>query len=282
MPINYTEILDDSGLRALMERFTQERPPLVAMDFEGEFNLHCYGEKLCLIQIYDGKNFYLIDPFPITPQLLGEFLTMKNMVWLFYSGDSDASLIYKQFGVRMHSIYDVQHLVEVLDLPKKGLDAVLQNQLGVEIQGKKRYQRHNWTKRPIEEGAKQYALGDVAYLFDLLNSLMGQIKEEGKVEDLVLKVASSFTDFDKKRVPGVFKTRSYKSLSKPQKTRFQTIFDLREEAAKTLDVPAANVISKSTLFRLAEHPQEIHDYSFHHRIPKNIQQKLITEISALS
>ena len=121
MPEHYTEILDDAGLKALMAHFSQERPPLVAMDFEGEFNLHCYGEKLCLIQIYDGKNFYLIDPFPITAQLLGEFLTMKNMVWLFFSGDSDASLVYKQYGVRMRSIYDVQHLVEVLDLPKKGL-----------------------------------------------------------------------------------------------------------------------------------------------------------------
>ena len=111
---------------------------------------------------------------------------------------------------------------------------------------------------------------------------MGQIKEEGKVEDLILKVASSFTDFEKKRLPGVFKTRTYRSLSKPQKTRFQAIFDVREEAAKTLDVPAANVISKTALFTLAEHPQEIHDYSFHPRIPKNIQQQLIKEISSLS
>ena len=34
----------------------------IAVDFEGEFNLHIYGEHLCLIQIFDKSNYYIIDP----------------------------------------------------------------------------------------------------------------------------------------------------------------------------------------------------------------------------
>ncbi|MDL0089752.1 hypothetical protein [Campylobacter gastrosuis] len=33
----------------------------LAVDFECEYNRHKYGEFLCLVQIFDGKNCYVID-----------------------------------------------------------------------------------------------------------------------------------------------------------------------------------------------------------------------------
>ena len=95
------------------------------MDFEGEFNLHVYGEKLCLIQVYDGSSYYPVDPFPIADEIIVKFLSMKNMLYMFFAADSDRSLVYKQYKVKMNAVYDLQHLVEVLDLPGKGLDAML-------------------------------------------------------------------------------------------------------------------------------------------------------------
>lgn len=51
----------DDAIRDLLAVWERDGVQQVAMDFEGEFNLHCYGEHLCLIQIFDGAGFYLID-----------------------------------------------------------------------------------------------------------------------------------------------------------------------------------------------------------------------------
>ena len=140
--------------------------------------------------------FYLIDPFGISKDALFDFFSIKDMVYFFYSADSDMSLIYKQYGIKMRSVYDIQLMVEVLNLPSRGLDGVLSSELGIIVEKKSRFQRHNWTLRPIDEDAKQYALNDVAYLFELHKKLMVKIKERDLFEALVLKLVASAKDFD--------------------------------------------------------------------------------------
>jgi ribonuclease D len=54
------------------------------MDFEAEFNLHVYGEHLCLIQVFDGEEFLLIDPMNIDEKDLKSFLEMKSPVKVFF------------------------------------------------------------------------------------------------------------------------------------------------------------------------------------------------------
>ncbi|MDA3948993.1 MAG: 3'-5' exonuclease, partial [Spirochaeta sp.] len=44
--------------KELRERNVDE----VAVDIEGEFNLHIYCEHFCLLQIYDGRYAVLVDP----------------------------------------------------------------------------------------------------------------------------------------------------------------------------------------------------------------------------
>ena len=69
---------------------------IIAVDFEAEFNLHCYGEYLCLIQVFDGKNFYIIDPFKIPDEEIKKTFESK-ILKLFYGADSDKFLMYRQF-----------------------------------------------------------------------------------------------------------------------------------------------------------------------------------------
>ena len=58
--MDYTIIDNGKDLLAKLDQWNGlER---IAVDFEGEFNLHIYGEHLCLIQVYDGKSYYIIDP----------------------------------------------------------------------------------------------------------------------------------------------------------------------------------------------------------------------------
>lgn len=281
MSRRYIEISNDDKLLNLCKSLTDRNVHIMAMDFEGEFNLHVYGEKLCLIQVYDGSEFYLIDPFRIGDEILAKFLTLKNMLYMFYAADSDTSLVFKQYKVKMNAVYDLQHLVEVLDLPGKGLDAVLLSELGVTVENKKKYQRQNWIKRPIDEGAKQYAVNDVAYLFDLHESLVEKIKDQDKVEELIFKLAGTFKDFDKKFVPGIFKTTAYRKMSRAKKSKYEKIVDIREACAKELNVPANTVLTKQDLVLVTEDTDKIRRIRFHPKVPRSIRGRLIDDILKL-
>ena len=281
MSRKYIEITNNDGLLKLCKSLTDRNVHIIAMDFEGEFNLHVYGERLCLIQVYDGSDYYLVDPFGIGEEILTRFLTLKNMLYMFFSADSDRSLVYKQYKVKMNAVYDLQHLVEVLDLPGKGLDAVLLSELGVTVENKKKYQRQNWIKRPIDEGAKQYAINDVAYLFDLHESLLEKIKTRDKVEELVFKLAGSFKDFDKKSIPGIFKTTAYRKMNRDKKARYAKIVDLREACAKELDVPANMVLTKQDLVLVTYETDKIRNIRFHHKVPRGMRERFIDDVLKL-
>ncbi|MGE4464410.1 MAG: 3'-5' exonuclease, partial [Sphaerochaeta sp.] len=63
--LTYTMIDTDAALASLLVTWKEAGITSVAMDFEGEFNLHIYGEHLCLIQLFDGSAYYLVDPFKV-------------------------------------------------------------------------------------------------------------------------------------------------------------------------------------------------------------------------
>jgi len=278
---DYINISNNDALQKLIKSLSDRHVKIIAMDFEGEFNLHVYGEKLCLIQVFDGELYYLVDPFPISDDLIVKFLSLKNMLYMFFAADSDRSLVYKQYGVKMYGVYDLQHLVEVLDLPGKGLDSVLLSELGVTVENKKRYQRQNWITRPIEEGAKQYAVNDVAYLFQLHGSLLQKIKNEDKVEELIFKLAGTFKDFDKKPVPGIFKTPAFRKMSRGRKEKYTKIAELRDACARELNLPANTILTKQDLVSVTEDSQNIRRVRFHQRVPGGMREKLIEDVLKL-
>ena len=64
--MKYSYIASDDQLKSFRNHLDRNNINIVSMDFEGEFNLHRYGETLCLIQVFDGTEFFVIDPFSIS------------------------------------------------------------------------------------------------------------------------------------------------------------------------------------------------------------------------
>src|SRR5690554_519505 len=101
---NYTLVESDS----VFKEFLKGAKSSLALDFEGEFNLHIYGEHLCLIQIFDRTRYYLIDPFKVSAALLKEFFVSKEIEKIMFDCSSDASLIRNQYGVQLEGLYDIR------------------------------------------------------------------------------------------------------------------------------------------------------------------------------
>ena len=151
--MNYTLLNSDDEIKNLLARWEQNNIQQIALDFEGEFNLHCYGEHLCLIQIFDGSDFYLVDtlcadeeasrrnaesagkpfvPFvkaseksqvkpPVTEKGLRLLLESPQIEKLWFDCASDGELVWKKFGIQLNNVYDVFRVAKVLGLVGPGL-----------------------------------------------------------------------------------------------------------------------------------------------------------------
>lgn len=277
----YTLIESDDDLIKYRKYLDHNNIEIVSMDFEGEYNLHIYGETLCLIQIYDGNKYFVIDPFGISKNELAKTLEDRNIMKIFYDANSDSKLLYKQYGIKMQAVYDLKILVNLLDFERKGLDAVINRLLGITILKKKRFQRYNWTLRPVDKDAMQYALSDVEHLFVLKKKLFDLIEQEGKTEELIYNIIRKTVDFDQKTIPGILKSFDYKRLRSAEKNLLKKIFEIREEIAKELNVPPNLVMTKSQLFDVSKDFQTVKSLEFNRRIPRNIRNKFIEQLEKI-
>ncbi|TFH04147.1 MAG: ribonuclease D, partial [Spirochaetales bacterium] len=162
---DYKTIANDGALDHYESDLKKRGVFEIGMDFEGEFNVHEYGERLCLIQVFDGTDAVIIDPFGLSGERLTSFLENRNILKIMYDAMGDQSLVSKQFGAKILSIQDLKPAVEILGLEKQDLGSVLQSRLQVEVLNKRRYQMYNWTTRPVAPDALAYALSDVLHLY---------------------------------------------------------------------------------------------------------------------
>lgn len=265
----YTHIDNDEIFRDIIKYWKENNMLSIAMDFEGEFNLHIYGEHLCLIQLYDKKQFYLVDPFEISKEMLKEFLEDTDIEKIMFSCDSDSALIRKQYNIQLKNVYDVR--IPAMELEFMGnYTALVKRNLDVTIEisgSKKKNQMTNWLKRPLKEEQIQYALLDVAYLHQLKESLILEIEEKGltKVVNSKMKMAGVHKGVDK---PGWAKLGNYKRMSRSEKVYLKNFFIARDIIARKENVPAARILDKRKLVQMAQDvPSTDRElkYIIHHR-----------------
>jgi ribonuclease D len=235
--------------KELRERGVDE----VAVDIEGEFNLHIYGEHFCLLQIYDGRDAVLVDPYTVAIAEIQAFFEDRGLLKITYDAAGDRTLLFRNHGIRIRGILDLRPAVELLDFERKGLSGVLETVLGRTSEtGKKRFQQYDWTRRPIEPGAIEYALGDVVDLFQLKEALLRQIVDRSLLEAYIrenLKVQDQ--DPETGREAGVLRSGPFRRLSKGEQQRFRRLFEIRDRYARELNVPPNTAIANKDLFAVA-------------------------------
>ena len=264
---NYTYIDTTEKLINFRKYLNDKNITKIAMDFEGEFNLHIYGEKLCLIQIFDGEKYFVIDPFNIADSEICKTLNNPKIIKYMYGADSDINLIYKQYGIKLRNVFDQKIFVDVLNFDKKGLDSVIHVLFGVENKLKTKFQKHNWVRRPITPAAIIYALNDVKYLFEMNDLLIKKIIDENKVNELITRIITNDFDFEKERKPKIFKEREFNRLSENNKKLFHQIYETRDVYAKMLNMPPHNVLENMLLFDIVNKKIKIDEINFNKRIP---------------
>jgi len=227
----------------------------VAMDFEGESNLHHYGIHLCLAQIFDGERCYLIDPVSLggIDELRG-FMEGGRTRKVMCSADFDMRLLHHTSGFRLAGVFDVQIAARALGSERLSLQAIVEEYLGIAIPKNASDRRSDWSRRPLTPRQMEYAAGDVLHLLDLERVLQALLEEKGLASDVrkahrALENISFTPRGDPHlRLPGANR------LSVAARDRLRRFYELRERIAEALDLPPFRVLANDVLVAAAKKP----------------------------
>ncbi|MBI4847529.1 MAG: hypothetical protein HY808_02995 [Nitrospirae bacterium] len=279
--MNYINIDNRSGLRSYLGKFEEKGLHIIALDIEAESNLHAYGERLCLTQIFDGVNKVIIDPFRIDNDSLKLLFENANILKVMYDAGSDLSLLKNSADIEIKSILDLRPAADLLDYDKKDLHSVIAFELGIFLEKKKKFQKHNWANRPVFEEAIDYALNDVIHLLPLKDVILAKLYAKKLFEPFFLKnLQIQSKDYTRNPEDKYRKINGYGRLRDDKKTVFRRIFDIREKYAKRCDMPPHNVIHKADLINIVKDPKYVNKLRFSKRISTDLIQDILHELRA--
>lgn len=280
------ELHTQNEVELYLKELHEENIRVIALDIECEFNLHCYGEHLCLIQIYDGRKKIIIDPFKFqNSNGYKEIFEKKDLLKIMYDAGSDALLLANEYGIQINSIMDLRPAVSLLKYQKQSLSNVLSEELNHEPVNKKKFQMYNWMKRPINSEAVEYAMNDVIYLFELKQILLQKLMTKNLLDEYILRNLQIQTNNRKKsKLKKYEKAKGYTKLDLKQKELFKQIFIIREEYAKRINRPPNFVFSNVNLLVLAK--SEVIDVKFiengiNKRIDLSVKKEILDKFSSM-
>jgi len=233
---------------------TLRSQPSLAIDLEAD-SLYSYPEKICLVQISTPSTNTILDALTggDASRALGTVLSDGAICKVFHGGDYDIRLLKRHYGFEVRSIVDTMIGAQLAGRAKVGLADLLQDEFGVHLE--KRYQRANWSARPLSPQQLQYAALDTAWLLPLWRNIREQLVSLGRLEwaeeefRLLQAVVPS-----PERGPSCFDIKGYQQLSARELAILQALVELREETARAWNRPPFKVLSNRVLLRWAQSP----------------------------
>ena len=146
----------------------------IAVDVEADSMYH-FTEKVCLLQVSTGKSTYIIDPLQdIDLSGLKPVFSNPGIIKIFHGADYDIRSLYRDFQIEVCPLFDTHLACRFLGFKETGLEAVLGNLFDVSLD--KRFQKKDWSKRPLPTEMIAYAASDSIYLLPLARQLKKELK----------------------------------------------------------------------------------------------------------
>jgi ribonuclease D len=153
--------------------------PRVALDTEAA-SFHRYHDRIYLIQLSTPTLTAVIDPLSVGSLApIGALLVDPGVEKIFHDADYDLRLFDKEFGFRARRLFDTRIAAQFLNEPGIGLGALLEKYFGVTAD--KRFQRADWSVRPLSPAMLDYAAGDTVNLCELQYILRDQLEQAGRL-----------------------------------------------------------------------------------------------------
>jgi ribonuclease D len=279
--MKYKFIRTNAELSSYLSTFEDKKTSVIALDTEAELNLHAYGERLCLVQIFDGVDYILIDPFKIDKELLKSFFENRNILKIIYDASSDLSLMKNAYETEIKSILDLRPAITLLNLEKQDLHSVLASELGVFLEHKAKFQQYNWTIRPISAEAIEYALSDVTYLFKLKDVLLKKLYEKQVMDSYILNnLKIQNKDYTRNPEDKYTRINGYQYLKDAEKLVALEVGKIIEKYACEYNIPSHWIINKNDVVAIIKDPECLDRIQFSNRLSKDSKLSILSELKS--
>ncbi len=244
-------ITHQSQLDDLVERL--HTAAMIAIDTESD-SLYVYREKVCLIQLSLPDTDYVIDPLaPIDLRALAPIFAQPHLQKVFHASEYDVMCLRRDFGFAFVHLFDTMWAARILGWPRVGLGDILQEHFSVTLD--KRWQRHNWGKRPIEPAALAYARYDTHYLLRLREVQLQELQRLDRLEE----AQEVFADLTQAKYNGhefspddIWHVKGVWDLDGRAQAILRQLLILRDREARRQDRPAFKVMGDKTLLQIAQ------------------------------
>jgi len=232
----------------------------LAIDIECENNLHHYGVFISLIQISSRTKNWIVDVLTLKDiKPLLEVLENNTILKVFHDVGFDFRILKHQFSCNPKNIFDTQIAAAFLGHEQLGLGALLDEEFN--FKKEKKFQRVDWTRRPLSYAMLQYAVQDTSYLLPLKDRVIEKLNAKGRMQWIIEEMQDleqrdfTFHDQEYKDLSG------FRSLLPQEKVLLHVLFDERNRLAQRLDKPSFMICNNQLLLDLAKNPpQSINDW----------------------
>jgi ribonuclease D len=237
----------------LAERLRPE--PLLAVDTEAA-SFHRYQDRVYLLQISSRSETAVVDPLAtggLGP--VGELLQDPTIETVFHDADYDLRLLNREYGFTARNLFDTRIAAQLLNEPGIGLAALLEKYLGVRLD--KRFQRADWSARPLSPEMLAYAAADTHYLLQLRDILGEKLEQRGRLEwareefALLEDIRASESVADE---PGWLRLKGAKALRGRELAILREIWEWREGMARRADRATFRILNNEPMLAMAKNP----------------------------
>ena len=248
--LDTVRLIDDpAALPALAAALVRERR--LALDSESD-SFHHYEEQVCLLQIATPTQTVLLDLLKLdhVEPLLPLFAD-PAIEKILHGADYDVRILGRDYGVAFAHLFDTMIAAQLLGLDAIGLGALVHRHFGVTLN--KRFQKADWTQRPLPPEMIQYAAEDTAYLLPLSDILARALEDKGRLVWLREECGRlAGLEAGARPAPSCFAVKGAGRLTPPQLAVLQALLEVRDELARAADRAPFRIVAPDVLLELAQ------------------------------
>jgi ribonuclease D len=249
--LGWEYVSSPAALASVVERL--RGATVLGIDTESD-SFFSYRESCCLVQLTaPGLPDFIIDPLAV-PDLsaLGPLFADPAICKVFQGADYDIVILKRDFGFTFRNLFDTMIAAQATGHPRFGLADLVFTWFGTKLD--KRWQRHDWSSRPLLPEHLQYARLDSHFLPDLREILRGLAAERGREAML----EEEFSILEAREWTGrpvdpndCLRLKGAQGLSPDQLRVLRSVFLLRETIAQAKNRPVFKVWSHDDCLLLA-------------------------------
>ena len=227
-----------------------EKEPAVGVDLEADSMFH-YKERVCLLQISTPSQNILVDPLAlkdISP--LNPIFADPRIRKVIHGSDYDIRSLKRDFGIEVNSLFDTHIAARFLGYGETGLANLLKDKFGLNIE--KKYQKKDWSKRPLTDVMLSYATQDASHLLPLSRILEKELRTKKRIQwvEEECEIQSRVRPAISNKNPLFLKFKGAGRLDSRSLAVLEAILRFRDNMARSRDLPPFKILSNGPILMM--------------------------------